>query len=515
MKIFFFILVFFCAHLGSFAVNFSNPVLPGDFPDPSIVRVGEDYWATATSSEWAPLFPILHSRDLVNWELKATVFDQKPAWSSKNYWAPEISFHKGKFYVYYVGKKIDGPLSIAVATAENPTGPWTDHGPLIGQSEGSIDAVAVTDENDERYLIWKADGNSRGKPTVIYAQKLLEDGTKLVGEMKEILRNDTPWEGSIIEGPFVQKRGDWFYIFYAGGNGCCGKQCNYGTGVARSRKLLGPFEKYSGNPILASNETWKCPGHGSIVTTADGRDFFLCHAYDAKRMNYVGREGVLNEIKWNKEGWPIINEDKGVRSQGVSPHGKVQRTDLEFVDDFATTNLNLRWQWPHSLEPHFKIEKGELILTAPADARNNLFGSVMAVQTTTGNYAATALVDVREMPSGSRAGLFAFGDLDNALGVTLGDGKVTLHRRQKNKTETLGAIDSPALSEIYLRMEAKEGHRFQFSVWSGTNWKSVGENLDLEGDYLPPWDRGVRIALTVGGVGDATAKFDWLRVVPK
>ena len=497
------------ARLLQAAVNFSNPVLPGDFPDPSIVRVGEDYWATATSSEWAPLFPILHSRDLVNWELKGNIFEKKPAWSSKNYWAPEISHYKGKFYVYYVGrKKGTGPLSIAVATAENPTGPWTDHGPLIGQDEGSIDAMAVSDESDERFLIWKADGNSRRLPTILYAQHLSEDGTKLTGNMKEILRNDTPWEGSIIEGPFVQKRGDWFYIFYAGGNGCCGKQCNYGTGVARSKKLLGPFEKYSGNPILASNDTWKCPGHGSIVTTADGRDFFLCHAYDARSMNYVGREGVLNEIKWNKDGWPIINDDKGVSSLAVSPHGKVQRSDLEFVDDFATTNLNLRWQWPHSREPRFKIEKGELILNAPASERNDLFGSVIAVQTTAGNYAATALVDVRDMPSGARAGLFAFGDVDNALGVTLGNGKVTLLRRQKNKTETLGGIDSPAFPKIYLRMEAKDGHRFQFMVWTGSNWKSVGENLDLEGDYLPPWDRGVRIALTVGGSENATAKFD-------
>jgi xylan 1,4-beta-xylosidase len=146
---------------------------------------------------------------------------------------------------------------------------------------------------------------------------------------------------------------------------------------------------------------------------------------------------------------------------------------------------------------------------------HEIFGSVVALQTTAADYAATALIDVREIKAGTQIGLFAFGDLENALGITLGDGKVTLRREQKNKTETLGSIRAPSSPKIYLRMEAKDGHLFNFSVWDGKYWKTVGEKSDLEGGYLPPWDRGVRIALTVGGVENATAKFDWLRVVPK
>ncbi len=507
--------IFFTAN-SSFAVNYSNPVLPGDFPDPSVIRVGEDYWATATASEWGPIYPILHSRDLVNWELKGHIFNEKPKWSSKNYWAPELIYHNSKFYVYYVGRKNveNGTLHIAVATAENPLGPWTDHGPMIGQDDGSIDPFVTADEHGARYMLWKNDGNSCGEPTYIYAQKLSEDGLKLGGEMKQLIRNDQPWEGNLIEGPAVTKHGDYFYLFYAG-NGCCGKNCSYGTGVARSKSLLGPYEKFAGNPIVADNEKWHCPGHGTIVTTPDGRDFFMAHAYDVKGFQFIGRQGILNEIKWSSTGWPTLNSGKGVSTNAVAPFGKVQKTDLEFVDDFATSNLDLRWQWPHAIERSMKIAKGELVLTSPTTRSNDLFGSIAAVQTVTADYAATTLIDVREMKAGTHAGLFAFGDVENALGISFGEGKISLHRARKNKTENLGSIAAPSSPKIYLRMEAKDGHLFQFSVWDGNNWKNVGENVNLEGNYLPPWDRGVRIALTAGGIENAVAKFDWLRVVPK
>src|SRR5215212_172315 len=84
------------------AATFLNPVLAGDFPDPSVIRVGDDYWATATTSEWAPLFPLLHSRDLVHGEHVGNVFERRPEWAVGNFWAPELFEHKGKFYVYYV-----------------------------------------------------------------------------------------------------------------------------------------------------------------------------------------------------------------------------------------------------------------------------------------------------------------------------------------------------------------------------------------------------------------------------
>src|SRR5437868_3333 len=152
--------------------TYANPVEAGDFPDPSITRTGQDFWASATTSEWAPEFPILHSRDLVNWETVGAVFQRRPAWAVGSFWAPEISQDRGRFFVYYVGRKRDGPLCVAVATSARPQGPYADHGPLVCQEVGSIDPFPVTDESGARYLLWKEDGNSVSKPTPIWAQPL-------------------------------------------------------------------------------------------------------------------------------------------------------------------------------------------------------------------------------------------------------------------------------------------------------------------------------------------------------
>jgi beta-xylosidase len=497
------------------AATYSNPVLPGDFPDPSVIRVGDEYWATATSSEWAPLFPLLRSRDLVNWEHVGNAFQKRPAWSVGNFWAPEIAGHNGKFYIYYVGRKKDGPLHLAVATADKPQGPWTDHGPMIGQPAGSIDAVPVTDENGDRYMLWKEDGNSRREPTPSWAQKLSNDGTRLVGEMKELIRNDQPWERNLVEGPFVAKRGDTFYLFYSAA-GCCGAGCNYVTGVARSKKLLGPWEKNPANPILASNDDWRCPGHGSIVSTPDGRDYFLYHAYHARTFIYVGRQGVLDEVKWGADGWPTINAGQGVSTEAPAPLPlTATRHNLEFFDDFSGTALGPTWQWPANNEPTVKLAEGRLTLSPTADHAKELVGADLGKQTTTGNYAAVTSLDSASLKPGVSAGLSAFGDSANAIGVALSDGTLTLWKRQKGKHETLATTEAPAGKQLQLRLTAREGHKFHFAASAdGRDWNEVGPGIDLEGKFLPPWDRGIRIALTVGGTVGASASFDSLRITP-
>ena len=132
--------------------------------------------ATATTSQWAPIFPLLHSTDLVNWRRVGAVFQTPPAWSGGSYWAPEIAHDGDRFFIYYTARKKDGPLCIAVADADRPDGPYTDHGPLICQPVGSIDAVAIRDENGRRFVVWKEDGNRKKQPTPLWAQPLSDDG---------------------------------------------------------------------------------------------------------------------------------------------------------------------------------------------------------------------------------------------------------------------------------------------------------------------------------------------------
>jgi len=506
------------------AASYSNPVLAGDYPDPSVIRVGRDYWATATTSQWAPIFPLLHSTDLVNWESRGAVFQTPPSWSAGSYWAPEISADGGRFFVYYTARKKEGPLCVAVADAARPEGPYTDRGALVCQEAGSIDAVAVRDENGRRYLVWKEDGNSRKLPTPLWAQPLSDDGVRLVGEKTEILRNEAPWEAHLVEGPYILRRGDWFYLFYSA-DACCGRRCNYKLGVARSRRLLGPWERFPGNPILAGNEQWKCPGHGTIVQDQAGRTYLLYHAYEASTFEFVGRQGLLDEVTWNADGWPAINSGKGPSGSALSPSTVAQRRASTLLeDDFNKTAIDPGWQWPWdqtsapSIEPASVLagrgRGGWLRLTTGTASI-----AIAARPTRDANYTATTAVDVASIAPGARAGLAAFGNRDNAIAVTVeraGEAAtgtpltVVVWQTQKGQRRTLATTEVSTAPLLHLRLSAKDRTRFEFAVSpDGQAWKTVA---GAQGEYLPPWDLAVRVALLVSGQSASSARFGSFRL---
>jgi xylan 1,4-beta-xylosidase len=494
-------------------VTYTNPALAGDYPDPSVIRVGKDYWATATSSEWSPQFPILHSTDLVNWEVVGSVFSRRPTWAVGNFWAPEITKYNDRYYIYYVARKKGGPLSVAVATADKPQGPYTDHGPLVSQAMGSIDPVIFEDEKGDLYLIWKEDGNSQRKPTILWAQRLADDGIKLLGEPKELFRNDASWEGAVIEGPFIVRRGEYFYMFYSG-SGCCGMNCNYALGVARSKSLLGPWEKNPANPILAGNNEWKCPGHGSIVDDDKGRYWLLYHAYNANSFVFTGREALLDEVKFTADGWAEINQSHGPTSQAPSPFGRPhRREELKYIDNFTGFSLKPGWNWPVSDENPASISNGKLVLTARADQNTNLMGAAIGRSITTGDFVATATLERSSIDAGEIAGLAALGDRANSTGVALVDDQIIVWNRAANKQQIITQAEAPKSRQIHFRLTAERGRQYQFAY--STNGKDWTELSNTSGTHLPPWDRAVRVGMTVGGVKEAEARFDAFQFLPR
>lgn len=493
-------------------VTFTNPVLPGDYADPSVVRVGDDYWATATSSEWAPLFPILHSKNLVDWETVGHVFPEKPpGWADAHFWAPEISYDNGKYYIYYTANKKGGNLCVGVASATNPTGPYTDHGPLVCQEAGSIDGYQIRDEKGELYLIWKEDGNSVKKPTPMWGQRMNEERTALLGEKFELFRNDpNTWEGGLVEGAALMRRGEYFYMFYAG-DACCGRGCTYGVGVARAKNLRGPWEKHSANPIMKQNDTWKCAGHGSLVTDAQGRDYFMYHAYSTKGTVYPGRQGLLDPVHWGADNWPYFNE--GAPSvTAAAPHQENAPDVLDVEDEFNTKALAPSWQWSVTGAPRFTFQNesnGRLVLQASPQK----IGSMLGQRTKVADYTATTALDAQALPKGTVASLTAIGDPDNAMGIGLSDGEILLWTTKGNKTNTVARTAAPKTGMVYFRLATQAGDKMLFS-WSsdGKQWNPLQHNQTLDASYLPPWDRGIRVGLTAKGPASASATFDWFRL---
>jgi beta-xylosidase len=491
---------------------YRNPVLPGDFPDPSVIRVENDYWATATSSEWAPQYPLLHSTDLVNWDLVGPIFSEMPAWATANFWAPEISEDNGTYYVFYTAREAGGSLCVAAASSLDPAGPYLDHGPLVCQQAGSIDGFSIRDENDVRYLIWKEDGNSVGQPTPLWAQQLSDDGTELLGSPTVLFQNEPSWEANLVEGPFLLRHDNYFYAFYSGA-GCCTTSCSYSLGVARAQNLLGPWEKNPANPILPGNDVWKCPGHGSIVTTPDGRFYLLYHAYSVEDSVYVGRQGLLDEVVFGADGWPTLHGGNGPSVSAPYPIAPQEPLAAEIMDDFTGASLGVGWQWPVGIKPQASLDpsgSGWLVLGAMPEGTGNHVGAAVARQTLKGDYEVTTRV---EPDAGVAAGVSAYGDPENALGVSIGDGQILLWRLGSGVSQVIDSESAP--SSLYVRMTASNGHVFRIATSTdGTTWDPFGPLVDSRDTApdLPPWDRGVRVALFAKGPAGSSARFDFFRM---
>ncbi|MEJ7828777.1 MAG: family 43 glycosylhydrolase [Segetibacter sp.] len=475
-------------------------VLPGDYPDPSVIKIGDTYWASATTSNWFPAYPLLHSKDLVHWEQKGYVFSKLPDWADYYFWAPEISYENGKVYIYYAAHKKGGNLCVGIASADKPEGPYKDHGPLICQEVGSIDAFPMRDENGKLHLIWKEDANSVRKPTPIWIQPLNEERTALTGEKKELFRNTEPWEKNLVEGVSMIKHGEYFYAFYAAA-GCCGSGCSYQSGVARSKSLSGPWEKYSKNPIMTNTQNWICPGHGTPIEK-DGKYYFLYHGYDKESNAFTGRQGLLSEFTFTADNWIEVNKNE----QGNNAANNVTST---IEDEFKGRKLSQNWQWSVFKNPGYDLKKKNLQLTANSSASGSYLGQKILWP----NYTATTAILTKGRDA--IAGLGAIGDDENTLSVVLSEDRISVIQLKRNKDTTLLEKSIDRSKRVYLRMTVEGGKDYTFLYSTdGKNFQALNDK-PVSGMYLPPWDRAVRAGLISKGNNNQYATFDWFRLEGK
>lgn len=286
-----------------------NPVMDADVPDPSVIRVGDTYYAAATSGNHKEAYPRFRSKNLVDWEPMGYVFDKWPEWTDGSFWAPELYQLADRTMCYYTARqKSDGTSCIGVAVSmDGPEGTFRDCGPLIRTTNEAIDAFVFRNEG-RLFVSWKAYGlDPSGRPIELLCQELTDDGMHLVGEPFMLLRDD---ERQGMEGQCIFRQGDYWYILYSIRD-CCTPKSDYAVSVARSRSLEGPFEKYEGNPILEGNgaDIQSC-GHGTMVRTLSGRMYYLCHAYYTGRFK-EGRKAILQELTMGEDGWPHFRQVKG------------------------------------------------------------------------------------------------------------------------------------------------------------------------------------------------------------
>lgn len=511
MKKILFIAISLFIAVGSYAQkNIINPVLPGDRPDPSMIKIGNEYWAIATSNEWSPLFPIFKSKDMINWELVNYVFPGgAPQWASHNFWAPELSYDEKqkKVYVHYTARdKTSKRLSCAVVVADSPNGLFKDLGPLVAQEPGSIDSYETRDENGKLYLLWKEDGNSMGRPTYMWAQEMTEDRTKLVGEMHPLFRNDVPWEEGLVEGICVFRKDGYFYALYSAAS-CCDKKCNYKTGVARSEKLLGKWEKCPQNPILVDNDDWRCLGHGTIVEN-NNRYFYFYHAYNRTGSVYVGRQDILEEMFWGSDGWPYFKNDAKYDRKNTS---------LNFTDKFNGKTLLPIWQWRVTQKINYTTGKNGLLLEASTE--NKDLGTLLVQPIKSLDFSLIATINTEKISAA--AGIGIIGGADNSfgaplagLGISVSKNSVEVWKTIDGNTTTLQSRDIQLPEESKIRMIVKDGYLLSFYYSDNSrDWKLLSEDIDAS-PYVP-WGMGFRIGLVSKGIPGTFANFKKIELTHK
>jgi xylan 1,4-beta-xylosidase len=477
-------------HCLSFSAHAQTLVLPGDYPDPSVVKIGDNYWATATTSNWAPAYPILKSKDLLRWQIESSVFPKLPAWADYYFWAPEISYDNGRVFVYYAAHKRNGNLCVGVASADKPEGPYRDHGTLMCEKAGSIDAFPMRDNNGKLYLIWKEDGNSVGSHTPIWAMEMNEARTALIGEKKELFRNDASWEANLVEGVSMMRHGEYIYAFFAGA-GCCGRECNYAMGIARAKDLLGPWEKYPKNPLFNGDAIWKCPGHGTPIEK-DGKYYLLYHGYYAKGDVYAGRQGLLKEFRFTPDGWIKLLEEE--TAEPLIPS--------KIYDEFSGSSLSPHWQWSVFQTADYKVKNGVLELAAMPDNS----GAFLGQRIFTSDYQ----VDVTVLAAASKAeaGVAILGDEKNLIAISLKGSQLSIWQVKDDKVNVIKQQVIKVAEKIQLRINVSSGKDMVFAYSSdGEHWQPLNDK-PVNGFYLPPWDRAVRVALISKGNPKQKAVFD-------
>lgn len=475
-----------------------NPILPGFNPDPSILRVGGDYYIATSTFEWFPGVQIHHSTDLIHWELithplnSVSQLNMLGNPSSGGVWAPCLSYDKGTFYLIFTDVKsftgIFKDTHNYLVTANHIMGPWSD--PIYLNSSG-FDPSLFHDEDGRKWLVNMIWDYRRWKNPFggIVLQEYSEAEQKLVGEPK-IIFDGTPLR--CTEGPHLYQVNGYYYLMTAEG----GTGYNHAVSLARSKTLEGPYEVCPWNPVLTAvahpdREIQKA-GHASLVEGANGR-WYLVHLcgrpVGQERMCILGRETCIQEVVWDND-WLRLASGGNSPFESVEIPGtkEVSQKKRYLFEDFDGESVNMNFQSlriPLGERASLTAHQGYLRLYGKESLNSLHEQSLLALRQQDYNLEATTKIAFSPVNFQQMAGLVYFYDTINYyyLYITYDEveGRVLsiLHNVLEKYTQPLGAgIQLPVHGDLWLRLTThKETAYFSYSL-DGVSFHKVGGELD-------------------------------------
>ncbi|MET9423482.1 family 43 glycosylhydrolase [Streptomyces sp. NPDC006540] len=478
--------------------TYRNPVLAADWSDPDVVRVGDDFYLTASSFGRAPGLPLLHSRDLVNWTLIGHALERlEPAAAfalprqDSGVWAPSIRHHDDRFWIFWG----DPDHGIWQVNSTDVRRGWSrPH--LVKEGKGLIDPCPLWDEETgEAYLVHAWARSRSGINNRLTGHRMRPDGSALLDEGKTIVDGDGIPGWFTLEGPKLYRHDGWFWILAPAGGVATGWQ-----GALRSRDFFGPYEE---RVVLEQGDTpVNGPHQGGWVRTRYGEDWFL-HFQDR---GAYGRVVHLQPMQWDDDGWPVLGDGGSPVLLHPKPDLPEQPRSAPATDDgFPGGRFGRQWQWAANPgEGWAPLHSGDglrLMCSRGDDAQDlRRLPNVLTQRLP----AADAVVEVElrldDEEPGARAGLAVLGDAYAWIGLErAADGTVQLvHRfaeaaaaRERDAARPRHAPEGRAL----LRIETGAGARCHFSaavpgagqdgfvpsgpVFAATPWRWTGALLGL------------------------------------
>lgn len=508
---------------------YKNPVINADYSDPDVVCVGDDYYMTASSFNCIPGLPILHSKDLVNWELighavtklqPKAVFD-RPS-HGNGVWAPCISYHNGEFYIYWG----DPDYGVFMVKTKDPAGKWEDPVCVI-PGKGMIDTSPLWDEDGRVYLVngW---ANSRNRfASVITVRELNAEGTKAISD-PVIVFDGNGTENRTCEGPKFYKRNGWYWVMFPAGG--------VPTGFQVAMRSQSPFGPYEAKKVLAQGKSKiNGPHQGAWIHTQYGEDWFM-HFQDKEA---YGRVVHLQPVTW-KDNWPVMGKvpSKGYCGEPYETYkmpkaaSHVNMNPVE-SDEFNKPKLGLQWQWHANYQQWFGMPTSMGVMRIYTYNSNATIWNVpnlLLQKTPADNFTATAKLQLTAKDQGQMGGIIMMG-LDYSALVVKRVGnefelqQITCHMADKKgeeevkvlatlKPTSVDKIDyQPAIHEsVYMRMVVKAGKMQFFFSKDGKKYEQVGDEFTMrEGKWI-----GAKIGMVAKEPGGKANRgwidVDWFRV---
>ena len=504
--------------------TYKNPVLYADYSDPDAIRVGDDFFMTASSFNEAPGLPILHSTDMINWKLVnhalPDVFPIKHFSTPKRgdgVWAPSIRFHNNEYYIYWG----DPDFGIYMVKTQNPFGKWEDP-ILVQEGKGIIDTCPFWDEDGNAYIVHGWAGSRAGVKSILTIKKMNAEGTKVLDKGKHIF--DGHENHPTVEGPKIYKRNGYYYIFAPAGGVATGWQL-----VLRSKNIYGPYDEKIVLEQGKSNVNG--PHQGAWVDTKNGEDWFY-HFQDA---DTYGRIVHLQPMKWIND-WPFIgvDQDKNGIGEPVLTYKKPtisNKSDIinpSETDEFKENDIGLQWQWSanSSIVWYSKLANQNFLrlfsIKVPENS-NNLWTvpNLLTQKFPAPNFTASTKIKLtpEDATEGKTAGLLIMGTDYQSLVITnKKDGYylqlIRAEKAEKNNPEKILSEVKLGTNEVFLKVRVSEPNgvcQFSFSE-NGKKYTSIGEPFQAKpGKWI-----GAKVGIYSISSQDAKrggyADFDWFRV---